>query len=196
MGDSELVIAITIVLLLVYFSTKKKLDFSNKCSACGEAPCQCSLGCGAHTPAPRSDIHVLPGYKSNHEFFNPPGFDNNKSGFKTVKSKKEKFSDASSAPLQAGVASLAMAGDYQNAMQKMGLEQTVSDSHKQFMDEVHHRTSTSSKMTVRTDDNDINPWVGLRRPRYNHGATPESDARTVSSETPNQLPFNKRTHIL
>lgn len=79
--------------------------------------------------------------------------------------------------------------DYNNMMQKMSLESEVSDSHKRFVKDVTRSTSgaAGASMTVRSDDNDINPWVGLRRPRYRTPASANSDARTVHSEYPDQM---------
>lgn len=66
-----------------------------------------------------------------------------------------------------------------------GLEKNVIDSHRMYVDESLHSTTGASVETVRDDDNDVNPRVGLRRTNYfDTYALP--DARTVHSELPHQ----------
>jgi hypothetical protein len=77
--------------------------------------------------------------------------------------------------------------DYRDFIASNSLEQSVYDSHNQFTTDANHRTSGASGLTIRTDDNDINPWVGLRRPNYLAVSTGD-ESRVVPSETPGQMP--------
>jgi hypothetical protein len=77
--------------------------------------------------------------------------------------------------------------DYATATQKMALEASVTDSHKKFASELRKKTGTASNNTERDDSNDVNPWVGLRRPKYRTVASSQADARSVSSESPDQM---------
>lgn len=76
---------------------------------------------------------------------------------------------------------------YEQYIQDVALESDIIKSHKKFNKDVHHRTTTVSKDTVRSDPNDIVPWQGLRRPKYHHGAMPMTGARELPSEAPEQL---------
>ena len=70
---------------------------------------------------------------------------------------------------------------------KLSLEKDVFDSHREFTEDAYISTQgANSTDTIRDDPNDVNPWVGLRRPDYT-GAFSESDARVVSSEYPDQM---------
>lgn len=70
---------------------------------------------------------------------------------------------------------------------KESLEQSVFDSHKEFVDESYDSTQgPSSANVIRDDTNEVVKRWGLRRVDYT-GAFSESDARTVSSEYPEQV---------
>ncbi len=97
----------------------------------------------------------------------------------------EGFSDVMS-PLDSSVGKLAV-NDYNSATQKMALEDGIFSSHQKFATELNKKTSTSSQFIERDDPNDIVPWVGLRKPRYQTRASPEADARVTSSEDPSQM---------
>lgn len=87
---------------------------------------------------------------------------------------------------------MAETGDYQEATKHMALEPTVSESHARYVSDIAANTQTASKMTLRSDPNDIVPWVGLRRPNYHGGAQPMEDARTVSTDMPHQMMESRR----
>jgi len=74
--------------------------------------------------------------------------------------------------------------NYQEAIQSMSLEPDIQRSHSKWIGAIDHRTTTASKETVRDDPNDINPWVGLRRPKYKTRAQPLAEARTIASDVP------------
>jgi hypothetical protein len=81
---------------------------------------------------------------------------------------------------------------YNELIQKVGLPKSVEESHKEFTTDNPHSTTVSSRDTVRDDPNDVNPWIGLRRPRYHVPiANTQPDSRIVSSETPSQMRENK-----
>lgn len=67
-----------------------------------------------------------------------------------------------------------------------GLEKSVTESHNQYVQDLQHRTSGASVETVTSHDENINPWVGLRRPDYS-SIRIDGNAREVSSQTPEQL---------
>jgi len=81
---------------------------------------------------------------------------------------------------------------YGELIQKTGLPRSVAESHKEFTTDNPHSTTVSSRDTERDDPNDVNPWVGLRRPQYQVPiANTQPDSRVVSSETPSQMRANK-----
>jgi hypothetical protein len=75
---------------------------------------------------------------------------------------------------------------YSDYLLSAGVEKSVVDSHKQFVDEIHHKTTGASTETVRDDSNDVNPRWGLRKTNY-FDAVSGVDARTTSSEDPRQM---------
>ena len=75
--------------------------------------------------------------------------------------------------------------DYSNYVLSNGLEQSVLSSHNQYVEDIDARKSGSSADTVTSHDENINPWVGLRRPSYDVVVSPH--AREVPSQTPEQL---------
>lgn len=76
-----------------------------------------------------------------------------------------------------------------------GLEKSVTESHKQYVKDLQQRTSGASVETVTSHDENINPWVGLRRPDY-LSIKVDPGAREVSSQTKEQLveSSNKRRY--
>lgn len=84
---------------------------------------------------------------------------------------------------------------YSDFLLNAGIEKTVMDSHRQFVDEIQHKTTGASTETVRDDDNDVNPRWGLRKTNY-FDATAGADARVTSSEDPRQMYQWKPTGLL
>lgn len=76
--------------------------------------------------------------------------------------------------------------DYNSMIQAMALEPEVYQSHSQYAKDMGASTSTSSMWSVRDDPNDVNPWVGLRKPKYRSVWAGES-ARQTTSETPDEM---------
>ena len=81
----------------------------------------------------------------------------------------------------------AITSNYQDAMKCMSLEPAVSSSHQAWIGNIQGKTSTASKESVRDDPNDVNPWMGLRRPKYKTRAQPLAEARTIASDVPNEM---------
>lgn len=77
---------------------------------------------------------------------------------------------------------------FKETMQRMALEPSVEKSHRRFVKDLHHRTTGASTQSVLSGDNDVNKFVGLRRVAYNTAAQASSDARTVHSEDPEEMP--------
>lgn len=86
--------------------------------------------------------------------------------------------------------------DYMSAIQCMGLEPGVQSSHKKWISKLRHRTTTASKETVRDDPNDINPWVGLRRPKYKTLSQPGEGARQTNSTPADQMLDSSNPFVL
>lgn len=86
--------------------------------------------------------------------------------------------------------------NYQQAIQGMSLEADVADSHHKWISELTHRTTTASKETIRDDPNDVNPWMGLRRPKYKTRAQPLAEARTIASDVPCEMLDNSGGYII
>ncbi len=186
MENSALYLALVIVVVLVLLGSQNRggarggkyvgsgscgqLRYQSSChSGCGAVlvvggqhtgGCQCS-GCGMCSH--RGDYSGLPGYKSA----TLEGFTSDE-----ISSEDAKLEESN---------------PYQETIKGLALEDDVIKSHKQFTDEAHHRTSTASKMTVLTHDNDVNPRVGLRRTKYNAGAQPMVNTRVISSQDYTQL---------
>jgi hypothetical protein len=79
---------------------------------------------------------------------------------------------------------------------KDSLEQSVYDSHQQFTDDAYVSTQgASGAQSERDDAMDINPRVGLRQVDY-QSVSSGDDARTVSSEYPDQLPIHTGSIVL
>lgn len=91
----------------------------------------------------------------------------------------------------ADLQNLKQPGDWNEESQYQSLEPEVYTSHDEYVADMNRSTSGASMMTIRSDDNDINPWIGLRRPDY-HSVYPADDARVDSSETPSSMPSATR----
>ena len=81
--------------------------------------------------------------------------------------------------------------DYGEYLYKEGLEPSNFSSHRQFVKDTYSDSLLlgSSKEIVRDDPNDINPYLGLRRPNYD--VVVGAGARQVPSEDRMQLPGNR-----
>jgi hypothetical protein len=82
-------------------------------------------------------------------------------------------------------------GDWNQMSQYQALEPEVYASHDEYVADMNRSTSGASMLTIRSDDNDVNPWVGLRRVDY-HSAYPADDVRVDSSEVPSAMPAATR----
>ncbi len=91
----------------------------------------------------------------------------------------------------ADLQNLKSAGGWNQIAQYQALEPEVYKSHEEYSQDMNRSTSGASMMTIRTDDNDINPWIGLRRPSY-YGTYPADDARVTATEVPTQMPTPTR----
>jgi hypothetical protein len=78
-------------------------------------------------------------------------------------------------------------GDYNEVIQQMSIEPEVAMSHQAYSNDVGRSTSGASSHVLRSDRNDINPRIGLRTIDY-HSVYASKDARTDSSESPDQMP--------
>ena len=87
-----------------------------------------------------------------------------------------------------------VASNYQDAMKCMSLEPDVGNSHEAWISNIQGKTTTASKDTIRDDPNDINPWVGLRRPKYKTRAQPLAQARTIASDVPGEMLDNSGSY--
>lgn len=76
--------------------------------------------------------------------------------------------------------------NFEDYIMDNGLEKSVTESHNQYVQDLQQRTSGASVETVTSHDENINPWVGLRRPDYS-SVRIDGSAREVSSQTPEQL---------
>ena len=84
--------------------------------------------------------------------------------------------------------------DWNSMAQYQSLEDSVYASHNEYVDDLARVTSGASMQTVRSDDQYPNPWMGLRRPNM-HDAYSGTDARVVSSEFVDQMPY-KSNYLL
>lgn len=77
-----------------------------------------------------------------------------------------------------------------------GVDQSVVDSHKQFVDESYTGSQGANSSNVERDDTNevVRSW-GLKRVDYT-GAFSGDDSRTVSSETPEQMYREKASIVL
>jgi len=83
--------------------------------------------------------------------------------------------------------------DYNSVIQYASLEPEVFDSHESYSGDIGVANSGASNLVVRSDPNDVNPWVGLRRPDY-HSVYAGCDARVEHSEYPDEM--TAATHYL
>jgi hypothetical protein len=79
--------------------------------------------------------------------------------------------------------------DYNELAQYMSVDPEVYESHARYTADMNRGTSGPSMMAERDDPNDVVPWVGLRKPKYQDVyASPE--ARQEHSEIPDQMRKN------
>jgi len=88
------------------------------------------------------------------------------------------------------IASVPSATNYNEYMISTGLESGVVDSHKEFVDETHNKTTGASAETVFSHDDAIVPSWGLRRRSAQIPINPNS--REVPSQTNEQLADNSQ----
>jgi hypothetical protein len=106
----------------------------------------------------------------------------------------QRYSDSGSAVLNANAArryqdvasNLSGYSDYNSVMQHIGLEPEIYESHANYSSDMNRLSLGPSTLSERTDPNDVVPWRGLRRTRYEVYA--DENARVEQSETPDQMP--------
>lgn len=76
--------------------------------------------------------------------------------------------------------------DYSEVAQYMSVEPEVYESHNRFTSDMGRSTSGASMLPVRDDPNDVVPWVGLRKPKYQEVFV-SPYARQEHSESPDQM---------
>lgn len=79
--------------------------------------------------------------------------------------------------------------DYNDYLLSTGLEQGVVDSHRQFVNDIQHTTTGASSRTIFSEEPDLAPWVGLRRPNY-QSVNIDPNSRQVPSVEQYQMPSN------
>jgi len=84
------------------------------------------------------------------------------------------------------LSSLSGYDDYGQVAQYMSVEPEVYESHSRYSSDMNRSTSGPSYMSERDDPNDVVPWVGLRKPKY-QDVFAGDDARVDSSEAPDQM---------
>lgn len=94
----------------------------------------------------------------------------------------------------ADLANLAEYSDFNSVAQYMSVEPEVYESHARYSTDMGSSTSGPSMLPERDDPNDVVPWVGLRRPKY-QDAYAAPDARQEHSEIPDQMPTGN-TYII
>jgi hypothetical protein len=82
--------------------------------------------------------------------------------------------------------------DYADVTKYQSLDPEVFESHDNYADQIGVSNNGASNLAVRSDPNDVVPWVGLRRPDY-HSIYAGKDARVVHSEYADQQ-FAKTTY--
>jgi hypothetical protein len=81
--------------------------------------------------------------------------------------------------------------DWNQMAAAMALEPEVFDSHNEYTNELNYAVTAGAKMGVRTDPNDVNNWVGFRRPNYHEASSPDDTARQVPSSYVDQYEKNR-----
>ena len=79
--------------------------------------------------------------------------------------------------------------DYNSVVQYMSIEPEVFDSQAKYSRDMGRSTSGASMLPVRDDPNDVVPWIGLRKPKY-QDVYSSSGARQDHSEIPDQMRTN------
>lgn len=81
---------------------------------------------------------------------------------------------------------LSVAGSWGDVTQLQSLEPDVFKQQAQYTNDLGIANTGPSTMVVRSDPNDINPWVGFRRTDYT-GVWPGATSRVVATETADQM---------
>jgi hypothetical protein len=85
--------------------------------------------------------------------------------------------------------------DYNSVAQYQSLEPEVYESHDQYANDLGIANRGASALPIRSDSNDLQTWVGLRRPDY-QTIYAAQDARVQHSESPDQMPVRRTTGLL
>jgi hypothetical protein len=81
--------------------------------------------------------------------------------------------------------------DYSDYLLTAGLEQSVIDSHRQFVNDIAHTTTGASARTVKSGDEFDVTFVGLRRPQLDQIYV-DPNSRTVTSAETWQYPTSTK----
>ncbi len=84
------------------------------------------------------------------------------------------------------LADLVSYDDYNSVAAFMSVEPSVYESHARYSADMGRSTSGASMLPVRDDPNDVVPWVGLRKPKY-QSVHAQDGARQEHSEIPDQM---------
>ncbi len=76
--------------------------------------------------------------------------------------------------------------DYNSLIQYMALEPEIFKSQDLYTTDMNRSTSGASMLGERDDPNDVVPWLGLRKPKYQE-AYVMPGARQETSENPDQM---------
>lgn len=82
--------------------------------------------------------------------------------------------------------------DYSNVIKYQALDPEVFESHESYGDQIGVANNGASNLAVRSDPNDVVPWMGLRRPDY-HSIYAGADSRVEHSEYADQM-FPRTTY--
>jgi hypothetical protein len=85
--------------------------------------------------------------------------------------------------------------DYSDFIKDVSLDPEIYKSHQSYTDDIDSSVSGSSMNAERSDDNDLVPFVGLRRPDY-RGVPVGRDVRTETSEFVYNLPRQRTSSYL
>jgi hypothetical protein len=79
--------------------------------------------------------------------------------------------------------------DYNSVVQYMSIEPEVFESQAKYSRDMGRSTSGASMLPVRDDPNDVVPWIGLRKPKY-QDVYSSGNSRQDHSEIPDQMRTN------
>lgn len=174
-----LLVAGVILLLVASWSWYK--NWSKPClEDCKEAQSKCRAACDTPVAPPATTSRFASGPRRKGGKFTENML---AEGFLSYRSADEEWQDptAVASPADEDPES----GAYDPAQES--LDQSVFDSHKEFVDESYETGSGSMVANVERDDtNEVVTRWGLRRVNYTDAYSSE-DARTVSSEYPEQV---------